>query len=394
MNEAIRMSSDQSSPLGSSNVVPFPLAKKRPLREAWEKYRECSRESMHSRLGSIWKHQLALLHELDILELTANQLAIWEAKQISALYAPKTTYDAWTQLAACVRMSLGEDEELPWRMSRGRYWRPRRSPRPLKNVPACGTVKEAELLIHAALCVDLAHRQGFHGEAYAHRLHDLGPRCAVGLLMGLRNGELAGLGWDDLLLDGERPMARVRHQAIDQWRRYHPTWRRPVTPPKGGRERRLLLHPTVLVACKQQRALLDERGWYREDGPIFPAPESSRFEGTWRNNANAIKPELMKVLAKAAGLPFPDEWVTHSLRHSLATLENVSGADLRTIQKRTGHSSLRILEDYIHAKTGRALAPSAIPELELKFDDELVLGTTDTSDEHDTDPAPPPNGDE
>jgi integrase len=272
-------------------------------------------------------------------------------------------------------MAKGEDEDLPWRIKGGKYWKPRRAPDPLREPPACGTVAEAELLIHAALEEDRARRSGAHGVAYARRLCDLGPRCTIALFLGLRNGELAGLGWDDLVLDGDRPQARICHQAIDQWRKHHPTWKRPLTPPKGKRERRLLLHPTAVVAFVHQRELLEERRWYRADGPVFPGHEGNAFAGTWRNNANGIRPDHMKRLAKTAGLPFPEEWVTHSLRHSLATVESTSGADLRSIQKRTGHGSLRVLEGYIHARTGRALAPSAIPQLALSFD----------TAEHDTD---------
>jgi integrase len=243
-------------------------------------------------------------------------------------------------------------------------------------------VDEATRVIAAAVAEDKARRTASEGHAawMVAYLHDLGPRTAVTLFLALRNGELAGLGWDDLGLDGPRPVARIRHQALDQWRTHYPDWRRPLAPPKGGRERTVLVHPTALVALLAQRESLQARGWFRADGPVFPGNVGTRFEGTWRNNANGIPPATLKRLAAAAGLPFPDEWVTHSLRHSLATVESVSGADLRSIQTRTGHGSLRVLEDYIHARTGRDLAPSAVPALPVTFEVQT----------HDTDPAPPP----
>ena len=339
------------------------------LRAAWEAYTAAARPSMLSRLGSVWRKQLAPeLAELAVVHLTARRLQLWEARAIAEGYAPKTTRDAFMLLAAAVRASLTDGEDLPWKMGRGKYWKPSRAPVPLKERPACGTAEEAELLIHAALERDRDQRAGKHGAAYALRLADLGQRCTVTLFLALRNGELAGLGWDDLALDVAKPKARIRHQAVDQWRRLYPDWTRPLAPPKGGRMREVAIHPTALLALAAQRELLEQRGWYRDDGPVFPGHEGTPFAGTWRNNANGIRPDHMKELAAAAGLPFPDEWVTHCLRHSLATVESTSGADLRTIQRRTGHGSLRALEGYIHARTGRALAPSAVPQLALNFD--------------------------
>ncbi len=351
------------------HLVVVERAKPLQLREAWELYTETAEPLRRSKLRSLWTQQLEpILGELRVAHLTPHQLSLWEAKHIAEEYAPKTTYDTFYTLAAVVRAVLADGEDFPWRLPRGKYWKPRRSPVPRHERPACGTVEEAELLIHAALEEDRAQRGGKKGEAYARRLADLGQRCAVALFFGLRNGELAGLGWDDLELAGLMPLARIRHQAIDQWRTHYPTWTRPMRLPKGGKERRVLIHATALVALEAQRELLEQRGWYRPDGPVFPGHEGNTFSGTWRNNANAIRPDHMKRLARKAGLPFPDEWVAHSLKHSLATVESTSGADLRTVQKRTGVSSLRVLEGYIHARTGRALAPSSIRTLEINFD--------------------------
>lgn len=358
-----------------------PRLHSRSLRRAWEDYAERAVPSMDAKLASIWRHQLAPeLGELAVPELTARRLSLWEAKQIALGYAPSTTTAAFTYLTAAARMALEDGEDVPWRLGRGKVWRPSRPPEPLKERPACGTPEEAEALLRAALERDRMHRSS--PERW--RLADLGPRCAVVLFLGLRNAEGGGLGWDDLALEAAQPRARITHQAKNRWRRHHPEWTRPLDPPKRGKTRNVAIHPTAVLALHAQRELLEERGWYRPDGPVFPSHEGTPYVGSWRNTSKCVDPIEVRILARAAKLPFAEDWVTHCLRHSLATLEHTSGADLRSVQRRTGHSSLRVLEKYIHARTGGTLTPSVVRPLDVRFDDD------DASEKHDTDPCPPP----
>jgi hypothetical protein len=75
----------------------------------------------------------------------------------------------------------------------------------------------------------------------------------------------------------------------------------------------------------------------------------------------------MKDLAKECGFPNPEDWTVHSLRHSFATLEVKSSGDIKRTQARTGHSSVKQLESYLHA-SGDFLGESAIPVLPLRLD--------------------------
>jgi integrase len=350
-----------------------------PLRDAWTRHFELARPEHRPKLRTIWKCQLnPQLGDLSITEVTSRRLSLWEATQIAEDYAPTTVQSTFMVLSAVVRGSLREDEDLPWKTNRGKYWKPSRAPVPRKESLACGTAEEAERLVQAALEDDRARRASV---GYGDRLADLAPRTAVALFGGFRNGELAGLGWDDIVREADRVLVRIHRQATNRWRQHHPEWTRPLAPTKGRKQRTLILHPTAVLALDAQRELLEARGWYRADGPVFPGHEATPFAGQWRNNSCAIDPRDVKRIAAAAGLPFASEWVTHSLRHSLATIESTCGADLRSIQKRTGHGSLVVLERYIHAKTGRGLPPSAIPELGVHFD----------SSPHDTEPCPPPD---
>jgi integrase len=290
-------------------------------------------------------------------------MARWDRELAAAGYAPKTAHDAFHHLAGALRAAIPELlEEIPWKLTNGKMWKPSRPhKRPLNERPACGTVEQLEALVAAAMLKDRVKRG-------AGTFSDMAQRIAVVSLLALRNGEGSGLGWDDLTLDGDRPRARIRHQAVDQWRTHYPAWRRPLSLPKGNKERTVALHPTAIAALLAQRELLEALGWYMADGPVFPSSRGI-YKGDWRPNANCIRPETFKRFAMLAGLPDAETWVPHSLRHSATTLESEAGASLKSIQARSGHGSLRVLEEYIHARTGRALVPSAIRALDISFDD-------------------------
>jgi integrase len=352
------------------------------VRAAFDALAEIASPEHQSKLASIYRHMIAPdLGELLVTRVTALRLSAWETHLAAADYARSSIEDAFAYLGQAVKLTLPEGQDLPWLVSPGHYWRPHKG-RVARLRPACGTVAQAEAILAVALEEDRAGRaRGMFA--------DLGARCVVALLLGLRNGELAGLGWDDFVdLWGPEPRVVVRHQAIDQWRRLHPGWTRPSQAPKGCKTRELRVHPTAVLALSFQREQLVARGWWRPDGPVFPGHTGTPFEGMWRNNANAIPPERMKRLAESAGLAFPQEWVTHSLRHSLATLESTSGADLRSIQRRTGHGSLAVLETYVHGRSGRALPPSAVPALDVSFDHETKPCPPPTLPSHEKDPQP------
>lgn len=330
----------------------------------------------HARkLRSVWRHQLAAWFDGEpVLALTAARMAQWDRELAGRGYAPKTVHDSFHHLAAALRAGIPEQlEELPWKLAGGRSWKPSRPHKdPATERPACGTVEELEALIGAALLADASLRSNA-------RKADAANRIAVVALLALRNGEGSALGWDDLTLDVPVPRARIRHNAPDQWRTHYPEWTRPLAKPKGKRERSIAIHPTALAALLAQRELLQAWGWYAPDGPVFPSTRGT-YRGTWRPDANCIRPETFKRFALLAGLANWKTWVPHSLRHSAATLASEAGASLKSIQALTGHSSLAVLEQYIHARTGRALVPSAIPALRVTFDageDEDGNGGTD-----------------
>lgn len=329
--------------------IEAPLIVALRVRAAWDMHVQTARASMHAKLRAIWIHQLApVLGELLVLELRPKRLSAWDRWEIAHGYAPKTQWDAWTQLSACVREQLADGDDYPWRMPRGKYWKPSRRPHALSTPAACTSLDEAQRLLAAALEYDREERA-------RGRFADLLFREIIAIRNALRNGEIAGLAWDDCAIDRtDRPRVLIRRQAIDQWRTHSPASiaaGRPVELPKGGRAREVLLDLESVLALHAQREQLVARGWYRDDGPVFPG-HLGEWEGTWRNNANGIDPREFRRVAARAGLPFSALWVPHSLRHSTATLEALAGASLRQIQKRTGHASLQVLEGYISKRLG------------------------------------------
>lgn len=303
---------------------------------------------------STWAQRLApTFGKMRAWEITEGMLIEWQSRELRLGLAQKTISNAFACLGAAYRLAVraGKLDELPWG-----YWRPNR-PVELER-EACRSVEEFELLVHAA-----RERDGKNWSRG--RYADLAFRVLVIGLCGLRQGEAAGLGWDLVQVDEDPLHIKVHWQATDGWHTEHPEWTRPREPPKGGKGRILALHSAAAAALIAQRKQLIARGWYRPDGPVFPAAG-----GAWRSQAMVIAPEALREIVVAAGLPNPEKWVTHSLRHTFATLEVVAhGGDLRTVQMRTGHATMAVLAGYLHSagrglvKSGiRDLAPESIPQ--------------------------------
>jgi len=330
-------------------------AGRRPLRlgEVWEAWAESLTETTADKARSTWTHMVKPLGEdTPIWTLDEARMRIW-ALELSASHASRSIVTAFQLLSASVRLVIRRKhlDVVPWGS-----WRPARG-EALAPREAARSTLELGQLVQAASLSDHFFEQDVPADA---PLPDLARRVIVMALCALRNGEGAGLGWDDI--DFDRGVMLVRHQAIDGWPRRHPEWTRPLSPPKGKRTREIALHPDALEALCEQRLFLIAKDRWWPDGPVFPVRRSSTQSGFWRRNANGIKPATFKRLVIRAGLPNPDRWVVHSLRHSAATLEGLAGMDLKSIQARTGHVSMNVLFDYVHPG-GRDLPASKIPRL-------------------------------
>lgn len=332
------------SPRDVDRIIRPASGHRRTVGELWALYAPGVPPRSRAVADSTWRHRLAP-HFAELLpwELDETRMRTWAAKLAGppSNSASKTIRSAYDWLAGCMRIAIddGTLDGYPWR-----GWRPPRAV--AKKRERCHSIEELARLLEAGRALD--ERDWKQG-----RWSDRVVRLTVLGLCGLRQGEGVGLAWDHVDLD--LGILYVEFQGARGWPRRWPEGR-PFDPPKT-KPRTLKLHQGALDALKLQRAALLERGWYRDDGPVFPAPG-----GTFRHTSRCFKPEALREIVQAAELPNPAAWTTHSMRHTFAQLETNTSGDLRGTMARTGHSSLAQLQGYLEA-AGRGLTPSAVPAL-------------------------------
>jgi integrase len=336
--------------------------------KAWGQHALRFSPRWHRAAASLWRNRIApWFAGKPLVELSVGEMARWEEEQQGKV-SRSTIWLAFSVLRAATRAQAedGYLVRLPW----GR-WTPRRPSREKKR-EACHNAEELSRLLEAARQRDEITEQK---TGYA----DLVYRVAIMTLCCLRQAEAVALAWDWIEnLDGDRPdlgnkvMLTVRAQAPDGWRQ-----RRPYRPDElcKGREREgepdpaIELHPSAIAAFRAQRENLRRKGWYRDDGPVFPSRPRGRYgPGSYRGHSDCIHPTReFKQIWIAAGLPNPERAVPHSLRHTGASFETrMSGGDLKSTAGRTRHASVRTLADaYLHPAerggTSSAIPPVAIP---------------------------------
>lgn len=302
------------------------------LREAAESYAQLTRLAPKTRKdalhmvcgpGKMLRGRMAygMLSELagERLEaLTPPRLA----KHFRAL-AERATWDtvltAWRTLRALIRHAAeqGWIVHAPYGL-----WRPP-APTHKKRKPTrecCRNAGERERLLAAAAELEL----------------ELGRRLvapiACGLYLGLRNGELAGLEWRDVMLGtepfDERPCCQV---TIERQYNGAPLKRGEARTVEGGEA----------LACILAAHKGDIRRGARE--PVFPRPSGGHVL-----RGDVVSASDLQRVAERAGLGNPKLWSPHSLRDSFVTIEaQTCGGDLRRLAERTGHRSLDSLLRYL-----------------------------------------------
>lgn len=332
-----------------------PLVGKASVAEVWKAYVAGVSAASRPIAEGAWKNRLGpQLGALQWWELDAERMRAWQIRMREAGYGQKTIVDSyhWLSAAYHLAMQTGRVDSVPWRL-----WRPDTAQKAER--PCIASLDELVALVVCARADD--EKEWLRG-----RPSYLATAVLVLHLTGMRQSEACGLAWDRLTLDTDPTLIRIFVQAPPRWRRRpeNKGQERPKTPPKSGKPRTQILHPSAAVALRELREHLRGHGLYHESGAVFP-PLRGREKGKWRNGI-LLKPAYMRSLARLAGLRSPDEWVTHSSRHGFASLEALcivqQGGDLEYVKQRTGHSSIRQLEDYLH-RMGHGVARSGIPEL-------------------------------
>ena len=310
---------------------------------------------------------LAPLLGVPLAALDASVLSPWIEGLHKAGLHPTTIAMIWRTLRSLVRHGAerGWIGALPWGA-----WRPRLSKAPKRpQREAARTLEELARLLLAARELDArAARPRALGDrgAASHR-----GQTARGLL-GLRQGELAGLRWSDV------------------------EWRPPITVLIARQYARAPLkmgaQPKRIESIEELRTILlrhQERlaiaGLWTPCGPIFPAPASLE-EGRARPYlAGPVLSRLnLRAAMRRAQLPNVGAWSAHSLRDSFVTLEALaSGGDLAHVAARSRHGSLASLARYLRALSRNNAAP-AIPSLAGS-----IAGAAPALEEHHAKETPP-----
>lgn len=171
----------------------------------------------------------------------------------------------------------------------------------------------------------------------------------VAAATGMRRGELLGLRWRDVDLDGAR--LSVRQQFTRQGSGLG------FGPPKSKKSIRTIDvdEETIALLCEQQeRQLFDRRACgaaYRADlDLVFCRP------GGLPEDPNVIGRRFSRRVAKLATVPVIG---LHGLRHTHATLLLESGVDVKTVSERLGHDNVQTTLDLYGHVTSRMRSNAA-----------------------------------
>jgi integrase len=160
----------------------------------------------------------------------------------------------------------------------------------------------------------------------------------MAITAGLREGELLGLKWDDLVLDLNTLSVRRSLSTVGSSQAFET--------PKNGKGRNIKLTSRAVESLRRHKAAQDE--------------ERSRLNGLWENQdlvfpdytGKPMRPWSLtggpfKRLLKRVGLP--EKTRLHDLRHTCATLLLSKGTHPKIVQELLGHATISItLDTYSH----------------------------------------------
>ena len=152
---------------------------------------------------------------------------------------------------------------------------------------------------------------------------------AVALSLGLRQGEILGLRWEDVDLRGG--VLHVRHalQRVDRTLKL-------VEVKTRGSHRTLnlpdFLSDALQAHRQRQKEEADAAAYWEDHGFVFTALDGSPLDG------DRCRRDFVQLLAKAELRPMR----FYDLRHSCSSLLLAQGVPLRSIMELLGHSSITL----------------------------------------------------
>lgn len=287
---------------------------------------ELTRRRARELLGT----HFAPLASRELGELSAPVVAGWVESLRGSKLAESTVMLCWRRLRAIVRFA----SERGWVVTTWGDWRPSRRPSTHRVRECCRTPGElAELLAAAA---DLDETEPSHRGL-------LQCKVACAALLGLRQGELAGLRWEDIEIRPGVVVVKLRRQWDGA--------------PLKNRARGHV--DEVSAPWCPLAFLLDgvfcRSGRETRTGPVFPTEGGGHY-----TSGEVLTRAQVRECVRRAGLPNVQAWSAHSLRDSFVTLEYARTGDLALTAARSRHRSLATLARYLRASTRQHVA-SVIP---------------------------------
>ena len=164
----------------------------------------------------------------------------------------------------------------------------------------------------------------------------------VAVMMGLREGELLGLKWEDVDLQAGTLSVRRSLSYTEKEPKFNS--------PKNGKGRSLKLTATAMDALRRHRIAQNQErlqlGSLWEDHDLVFPSQTGKPVRAW-----SLIGGPFKRLWKRAGLPESTRF--HDLRHTCATLLLTQGVHPKFVQELLGHATISItLDTYSHVLPG------------------------------------------
>ena len=272
----------------------------------WERYEQIARVHIKPALG-----------RLKLKALTPTHARSLYREKLDTGLAPRTVQYIHTTLHKALKDAVA-DGLVPRNVTEGI-----KAPRPKK--------KEVNALSADQASAFLSTARGDRFEA----LYVVAVHC------GLREGELLGLRWADVDLDGGTLAVR---RTLSETKTGHI-----FETPKNGKGRNVRLTGGAVKALKHHRATQNEYrikvgSLWQDQGLVFPSHKGTTM------NAKNLTARSFKPLLQRAGLP---NIRLHDLRHTCATLLLAKGVHPKFVQELLGHATISItLDTYSHVLPG------------------------------------------
>lgn len=157
----------------------------------------------------------------------------------------------------------------------------------------------------------------------------------TGLMCGFRPGELAGLRWEFVDLDGDEPSIEVA-ERVNEVRQKYVGQTRPKTPRS---QRRIGLHPLLVAALVRHRDEQKLLGLYDVDGFVFCTRNGTPF------SLSNLRRYFRRLCERA---DLGRDWTTYELRHSFVSIIADQLEDLVKVADLAGHVDTRTTQGYRH----------------------------------------------